>query len=238
MVPSHQAGEFAPRQHGPAELGVIFDMDGVLFDALAQLTPALDRALEAHGIRMDQFDTRYDFRGRPLNAITVAAREQFGVAIEDETFSQAVGMGAIGLMVEQKVVADTGLVTLLDDLRNEGVPTAVGSSSPRWRIQKILAVLGIDSYFDAYVGTEDVPEHKPNPHVFLEAAQRIGIAADHCVVIEDAVAGVTAAKRANMKAVGFLKYNDDKASLAAADLLVEDYSELSVVRLRQLLTAS
>jgi HAD superfamily hydrolase (TIGR01509 family) len=221
----------------PDGMGVIFDMHGVLFDALAQLTPSLDRALSVHGVSMDRFDPKYDFMGRPLDAILDAAKEQFGIDIESETFSQDVGNGAIQMMIEEKVVAHTGLVTLLESLKQEGVPMAVGSSSPRWRIEKIITVLGIHDYFATYIGTEDVPEHKPNPHVFLEAAHRLRVAASRCVIIEDAKSGVTAAKRANMKAVGFLKYASDKDSLNDADLLVEDYSEITPMRLRGLLAS-
>lgn len=233
-IPAEAGGNIG---RNPNEMGVIFDMDGVLFDAVAQLTPTLDRALSVHEIRMDLFDSRYDFMGKPLDAILDAAKEQFGIDIESEAFSQDVGNGAIQMMIEEKVVAHTGLVTLLGSLKEEKVPLAVGSSSPRWRIEKILSVLGIHDYFAAYVGTEDVPEHKPNPHVFIEAATRLGVATSSCVVIEDAVAGVIAAKRAHMKTVGFLKYSGDRQLLSSADLLVEDYSEITTAGLRRLVAS-
>ena len=94
--------------------------------------------------------------------------------------------------------------------------------------------MGIKNYFDVIVTTEDVPEHKPNPHVFLEVARQLEVEPAHCIVIEDARSGIEAAHNGGMKAVAFTAYNTDPKLIEEADMVIKDFSELSVERVKQL----
>jgi len=120
-----------------------------------------------------------------------------------------------------------GVSPLLRELRALGARVAVASSGPRENVSLVLDSIGVQGTFDATVTSEDVVEGKPHPEVFLKAAGRLGVAPVSCAVIEDAVHGIEAAKRAGMLAVAVLTSTARAVLLAAgADLIVDDVGAL------------
>jgi HAD superfamily hydrolase (TIGR01509 family) len=112
-----------------------------------------------------------------------------------------------------------GVRAWLERLSQQGVPMAVASSAPVENIDITLEELGLRSYFDAIVSVAGRPG-KPDPLVFLESASRLGMPPERCIVVEDAIPGVEAAKRAGMKCIAVTTTNPAEA-LVAADLVVE-----------------
>ena len=102
---------------------------------------------------------------------------------------------------------------------------AIASSAPMENIQLILRGLGIESYFQAIVWGREVTEGKPSPQAFLLAAEKLGVKPEDCLVIEDAVAGVSAAKRAGMKCIAVTTTNP-REKLHEADLVVDSLAEV------------
>ena len=100
------------------------------------------------------------------------------------------------------IVALPGALALLRLLRERGFRLALVSSTPYANIELMLRSLGVEADFDVVVAGEDVTRGKPNPEGFLLAAERLGVKPAECVVIEDAQAGVEAAKRGGMRCVG------------------------------------
>jgi beta-phosphoglucomutase len=130
-----------------------------------------------------------------------------------------------------------GVRELLDGLKMLGWRQAVGSSAPRANVELILAMTGTRGDFDAVVSAEDTTRGKPDPQVFQIAAMKLRVPPDGCVVFEDAVAGVEAAKAAGMKcvAVRFVGHHPAEALRAAgADRLVESLTEITAADVRQL----
>ena len=105
---------------------------------------------------------------------------------------------AVARMTERDLVP--GAKPLLSALKARRVPIAVASSSQNSRV--ILERLGIEGWFDAVVDGNDVQNAKPDPELFLKAAAWLRVPPKECVVVEDAPAGVEAARRAGMKAAG------------------------------------
>ena len=103
---------------------------------------------------------------------------------------------------------------------------ALASSAPIENIRLVIAALGINDYFQSIICDKDVTEGKPNPQVFLLAAERLGVEPGDCVVIEDAVAGVTAAKRAGMRCLA-VAGTHPRHSLAEADLIADTLEAVS-----------
>jgi beta-phosphoglucomutase len=87
-------------------------------------------------------------------------------------------------------------------LRARGWRQAIASSAPRLNVETVEEALGFTELVDAVVAAEDVREGKPDPEVFLTAAARLGAAPGRCIVVEDAVAGLKAARRAGMRSIG------------------------------------
>ena len=127
-----------------------------------------------------------------------------------------------------------GVAEWLAELRQRGIRCVIGSSTHRLNIDTSLSVLGFKDYFAAIVSAEDVSHGKPDPEVFLAAAERIGLEPGRCVVFEDALVGIEAAHRGGMKVVAVATTNPIEA-LGSADLAVHRLDELSVDQVAGLL---
>ena len=115
-----------------------------------------------------------------------------------------------------------GVAGWIDCLQRKGWRQAVASSAPRANIEVILESLGAGNLFQAIVSAEDVSRGKPDPEVFLVAASRVGVPPQRCIVVEDAVAGIEAARNAGMRSIGISrdgKYLDADVVVRSLELL-------------------
>jgi HAD superfamily hydrolase (TIGR01509 family) len=112
-----------------------------------------------------------------------------------------------------------GVVSWLERLKDTGARQAIASSAPPANIDTLVDELGLRASFDAIVTGYDMPG-KPDPAVFLKAARLINVPSERCIVVEDAVAGVEAAKRAGMKCIAVTTTNPASA-LREADVVVD-----------------
>jgi len=112
-------------------------------------------------------------------------------------------------------------------LRSAGWRQAIASSAPRRNVDVMLQALGLEDHFDAVTSAEDVTAGKPDPQVFLAAASRLNVEASRCVVVEDAAAGIEAARRAGMRSVGVSRGErlDADVSVSSLELLPPDAFE-------------
>jgi beta-phosphoglucomutase len=139
---------------------------------------------------------------------------------------------------EKGVALLPGAKRLLDAGVASGARQAIGSSAPRRNIDLILRMTQTAPLFSAVVAMEDTRRGKPDPEVFLLGAKQIGVLPERCIVLEDAPAGIQAAKAGKMRAVGvtFVGHHPaEKLQVAGADLVVKSLEEVSVNRLLELL---
>jgi len=126
-----------------------------------------------------------------------------------------------------------GAIELIRSLGQNNIKMAIASSAPMENIHPIIRGLNIEDCFQAIVWGREVTEGKPSPQIFLLAATKLEAEPRNCVVIEDAVAGVAAAKRAGMKCVAVTN-SHSKDSLKEADLIVDTLEAVSVSDLAEL----
>ena len=119
-----------------------------------------------------------------------------------------------------------GVRAWLSELDRYGIPRAIASSTPRENILRLLPALGL-SGFSAIVAAEDVSRGKPDPEVFLRAAQSLGYAPDRCVVFEDTPVGIAAGRAAGARVIAVATSHPAEA-LRAADRVVESLDQLRV----------
>ncbi len=212
----------------------IFDMDGVLVDSyhahfeswLAMATPEGLHFTEA------EFAPTFGRTSREIIA-TFWGEGRFNdeeiAALDDRKEA------AFREIVEADFPTMPGAKELLGELRQAGFALAVGSSGPPENIALVLEKLDAGSLFDAVVTGMDVTRGKPDPQVFLIAAERLQVPRQRCAVIEDAPAGVAAANAAGMASVGFASTGRTRRSLAAAAMVVGSLGELSAKILRELI---
>jgi beta-phosphoglucomutase len=138
---------------------------------------------------------------------------------------------------QQGVQLLPGVSPLLAGLKAAGFRQGIGSSAPRANLELILELTGAAEFFTAVVAMEDTERGKPDPEVFLTAARQVGVEPASCVVFEDAIAGVQAAKAAGMKcvAVTFVGHHPaEKLRAVGADRVVSTLAELNAAAVEAL----
>lgn len=126
-----------------------------------------------------------------------------------------------------------GLENFLIELKNAGIKLAMASSATIDDIDFILSHVPVRNYFDAIIDGNRVSKSKPNPQIFLKAADDLGVKPEDCVVFEDSLAGIKAANAAGMKVIGITtSHPPDK--LQPADLIIADYTALDFKKLADL----
>jgi beta-phosphoglucomutase len=208
--------------------GVIWDVDGTLVDT-AELHFAA--WVELAGTLGKPF-TRADFAATFGRRNPEIIRQLFGTH-----YSEA-EVGDLGERKEELYRAAArkgvqllpGARALLEGLHAAGFRQAVGSSAPRANLDLILGLTATARFFDAVVSAEDTQRGKPDPQVFLVAAARLGLAPADCLVLEDAVAGVQAARAGGMKCIGITfvgHHGPERLAAAGADLVVPSLESVS-----------
>lgn len=128
-----------------------------------------------------------------------------------------------------------GVVALLKELKEKGIPCAIGTSTPRPNVECVLELTGLGDYFTDIAASEDVTRGKPDPEVFLKAAAKLGADPASCVVIEDAQVGIRAARAAGAKAVAVTTTHPAEAlAPESPDRIVASLEEVNVAFLRGL----
>jgi len=217
-----------------SEYGVIFDLDGVLVDSSRFHRESWRIVGEEKGFVMtdELFWRTFGMPNRyiiPLLLGRVPDEAELTEISErkEEVFRQ---------LAAGRMQALPGSVELVKATAEDGFRVALGSSTPWSNIRVVLETLGIRSYFGHIVCVDDVTHGKPHPEVFLKAAQGIGLPPSRCVVIEDAVVGVEAAKAAGMRCLAVTTTHPAE-KLALADQVVPDLTHVTPADLRALIDA-
>jgi beta-phosphoglucomutase len=205
-------------------VAVIFDVDGVLVDSYQAHFASWRQLYGELGIDYTEAAFAADF-GRTSRDIL---RRTLGPATTDEQI-QSLDQQKESLFREilrADFPSKDGAIELIEALAANGFAIAVGSSGPPENIALTLEKLGCAEHVAAIVTGADVERGKPDPQVFQLAAERLGMPATSCAVIEDAVHGIEAANRAGMTSIA-LTGTVDREKLTGADLIVESLRELN-----------
>ncbi len=214
----------AKEAHG----AVIFDMDGVMVQTAPQHFAAWRQVFAEMGREFSKEEFRATFGRRNQEIL----RHILGDGIS-EVQVEVLGRKKeehYRALVRGEVEAAPGFIPLLEALRDNEFKIAVGTSAPRQNVELILDVLSVRERLDVVVTAEDVDRGKPDPETFLLAAQRCNIEPKGCVVFEDSVAGIEAARAAGMRCIGV-----GRPDIAQADLMVDSLAKVTIPLVRSLL---
>jgi beta-phosphoglucomutase family hydrolase len=207
---------------------VIFDMDGVIIDS----EPIHFKFEQSTFAKLDIIvDESYhnSFIGTTSNYMWQSLKDKFALS---QSVEELVSISRSGFLTFLKSLNNIELISgtgsLIKELYNSNIKLAVASSSPMEMIDYIVDTLEVDKYFSALVSGDYVNRSKPNPDIFLYAAEKLGVRADECIVIEDSHNGVKAAKAAGMKCIGYRNLNSGNQDISCADIIIDNFSELKV----------
>jgi HAD superfamily hydrolase (TIGR01509 family) len=181
--------------------GVLWDLDGTLVDSGDYHWRAWRDTMRTEGVEIT-YQQFLDSFGQKNDRILST---WCGAGITPETIAR---IGDAKETLYRQLAAIEGLTPLpgaalwVERLHHAGWRQAIASSAPAENVRVMLDVLHLDHYFDAIVSAEDVTAGKPDPQVFLAAAGKLSVPPAACVVVEDAAAGIEAARRAAMKCIG------------------------------------
>ncbi|RKD20149.1 beta-phosphoglucomutase [Pelobium manganitolerans] len=211
--------------------GLLFDLDGVLVDTAVYHYKAWLRLAKTMGFTFSELQneelkgiSRMDSLDKVLawGNVQKSAEEKLALATQKNDWY----VEMINKMTPAEVLP--GALNFLQQAKQAGYKMALGSASKN--SATILKNTNLAHFFDAIVDGNSVSKSKPDPEVFLKGAQELALQPQQCVVFEDAEAGIIAAKRGGMKAIGI----GDKNILKQADKVVAGLGQLSVKNLEEL----
>jgi beta-phosphoglucomutase len=208
----------------------LFDLDGVLVDTARYHYIAWRELAEELGFDFTEHDNER-LKGVSRAASLNILLEIGGITLGEEEKARLAEqknnryVEYIAKMDSSEILP--GALDFLKECREQGIKVALGSASKN--AMTILNNTGLTPYFDAIIDGTHTSAAKPDPAVFLLGAQAVNIAPEHCVVFEDAEAGILAATRAGMRSVGI----GSPETLGAANLVVPSLQQISVDALRE-----
>jgi len=205
----------------------IFDMDGVLIDSGAHHRNAWSALLAELGVDASEPEPWRVTIGRPAEEAVplllgrrVEPAEARRLALRKRELYAS--------FARRGVLSVPGVLPFVEALHRLAVPRAVGTSATRADVEDLLGRLGLRRHFDVIVTAEDVRLGKPDPEVYLESARRLGASPAACLVFEDSLVGVQAARRAGMRAIGVTTaHTADELRGAGAESAIADFEGLA-----------
>ena len=211
--------------------GAVFDLDGVIVDTVPFHFAAWKKMFAEYGKNFTFADYKEKVDGIPRMDGARAILEN----LSDEELNKAAAKKQ-GYFVEsletEEVQVYPGTLNLIKELRGKGVKIAVISSSRN--CPRILKKAQLYRFIDVELSGRDITKGKPDPQIFLMAKDKLGLEINECVVFEDAVLGIEAAKAGGFTAIGIDRHQDPQR-LKQADLVVQDLKELNYYKLEALL---
>jgi HAD superfamily hydrolase (TIGR01509 family) len=224
------AGTRPKLQFGPVIEAVVFDLDGVLLASEEVWDAVRERYVRERGGRYDD-EVQRAMMGMSAPEWSRYLHDEAGVPDDPD----AINRDVVARMLEayrHELPLLPGAVAVVRRTA-AAFPLALASSSNRAVFEEALRLAELDDCFRATVSAEEVERGKPAPDVYLEAANRLGVAPEACAAIEDSHAGIRSAKAAGMRVVAIpnASFPPDEEALALADLTLESLDQLTPERI-------
>ncbi len=208
---------------------VIFDCDGVLVDSEGLMNREFRTMLGEIGLTYTAEETTRTFMGRSMKSCLQIVETQLGRAVPDD-FLAVLDQRAYAVFARDLKPVD-GIEAVLDSLDRAAIPYAVASSGSHEKMRTTLGITGLLPRLSGRItSATEVAHGKPAPDVFLLAAERLNTAPADCVVIEDSLLGIEAARAAGMRVIGYAAMvSADAMRSAGATHVIERMADVSAV---------
>lgn len=212
---------------------VIFDMDGVLVDTEPVHFEAYIQHFKELNISVN--DELYQtFVGSSTKNIYKRIKEHFNLSESlEELISQKRKLYHKAFEQSTSLKLIDGVLELIQELHENNIQMIVASSSSYDNIDLIFKRFNLDPYFSHKISGEDFVESKPNPAIFNTAVELSGHSKEECIIIEDSTNGINAANKAGVFVIGY-KAKDSKQDYSSADIIISDFKELTVNKIKSI----
>ena len=211
---------------------VLFDMDGVIVDSNPYHKIAFEQFLAQYQISLtDEELKNYVYGKTNKEGMPYIFKKELSPAELEEKAEEKEAM--FRDIYKKDIQPIEGLLPFLQMLKAQGIPTAVGTSAPTANLHLILDSLEIKPYFQALLDSTYVTHGKPDPEIYLKSARELGVEPEHCIVIEDSLAGVQAGLNAGMKVIGITTTHTAE-ELNNTHLVIQDFVGLTMDKLQAL----
>lgn len=205
---------------------VIFDLDGTIIKSEEVWPKAFSSVLSSLGIKID--GTSVSTRGVSIKSNWFEILNKFNVKTEKTVEELEVLTYTEYEKLIPQVKLNDGVLEFMDILKENSTPLALATST-NWRVvNKILEHFKLNDFFENITTGEEVDNPKPAPDIFLTASEKLGVDPRDCLVIEDSIPGVMAAKDAGMKVIAVVDEDSDGDNLKDADLVVQGFAQISL----------
>lgn len=210
---------------------VIFDMDGVLLNSEPLHLEASCLLLKKLGVNIDCLNVTAGDIGADYETMWREFAKRYGIKKDIKSLVREQFQCTYDYFRTLDLREMEGLTDFIKDLKNNGVMCAVASASPVKVIELVLDKLDIAEYIQSFCGAEMVTEQKPSPEIYSVIVKRLGVDVSKCAVVEDSPIGVKAAKTAGMKCVAFNSARIPEEKLSQADLIINEFAQISYRKL-------
>lgn len=207
---------------------VIFDMDGVIIDSEPVYFEVEQGLFNELGLELTR-EEHSKYVGR--SDLWKTVKENYGLDFDIDEIHEK------GKRRYLEIISTSfddgpidGVAGLIKDLHDNDVTLVLASSSEMNHIELILTKFNLLKYFDLRISGADLETSKPHPEIFLKAAEMADAKPENCLVIEDSMNGVRAAKAANMKCIGYKNPNSGDQNLSDADWIISSFDEFDLER--------
>ena len=206
--------------------GVLFDMDGVIFDTEKAYLETWTKVFARYGYNLKK-ETYISVMGTGRENAINTFKNTFGNDIPIEEMYREKDRILKEIIETGQVPMKVGVLEIITYLRENNIKVALATSARRWRAEKQLEMNGIKNLFDSVVCGDEITNLKPNPEIFLKACEKISLSPKECIVIEDSPAGIQAAYRARM-------YGIHVEDLKEADDTIKEYCHANFKNLMEI----
>lgn len=215
-----------------ASYAVIFDMDGVIVDNMPYHRKAWAEFFERHNppMRLEDFIPHMGKSNEDLLTVlfgkTITKEEICVLGEEKEALYREI--------YAPEVAPLSGFIDFLRSLKDNNVKTAVATAAPKVNLDFLFEHINLRNDFDALIADSEVDKGKPDPEIYLKAAEKLDYPPERCLVFEDSLAGIQAAINARMKVIGVATTNPPE-KMQNAKLVIKDFTEINIDRINNLM---
>lgn len=209
-------------------------MDGVLVNSTPYIWQSFWIMLKKYWVNISKLDRKKYLWKKLADQINMRKADfNIKIDISVEAFSKEAMKYQMDFMKDE-LLPNPNIINLIITAKENNIKLAVATWSTKQRAIDILKLIWVFNHLDILVTAEDVENWKPSPDIFLKAAELVNIKPENCIVIEDAVNWIKAARAANMKVAGKIWPHHTRNELEIADLVFEDFSEIKLQNLENL----